>query len=168
MSTAPSPLPDPARRFERDRAPVRATPELAASLQAVLVDLIELTLQAKHAHWNVVGADFKAVHELLDLVVDTARRGADDIAERMLALETRRHRQGRRGTALHNKVKSPTGLAAASSSSRACVREPHGNPLGSPSLQSTLRSQPRPCLRQTCSNPSRVVAMSCRLNVSHA
>lgn len=75
------------RRLESDRARAAASGGLQANLQAALVDLIELELQAKHAHWNVVGADFKAVHELLDTVVDTARSGADTIAERMRALQ---------------------------------------------------------------------------------
>jgi starvation-inducible DNA-binding protein len=63
-----------------------APPELVESLQAVLVDLIELHLQGKQAHWNVVGTNFRDLHLQLDGIVDTAREAADVIAERMRAL----------------------------------------------------------------------------------
>ena len=68
--------------------PVRlaASPQLAANLQAVLVDLLELALQGKQAHWNVVGPTFRELHLQLDDVVDLARQGSDTIAERMRAL----------------------------------------------------------------------------------
>ena len=56
-------------------------------LQAVLVDLIELQLQAKQAHWNVVGTNFRDLHLQLDSVVDAAREASDTIAERMRALD---------------------------------------------------------------------------------
>jgi starvation-inducible DNA-binding protein len=63
-----------------------ASPALAASLQAVLVDLIELHLQAKQAHWNVVGRNFRDLHLQLDEIVDVARDASDTIAERLRAL----------------------------------------------------------------------------------
>lgn len=66
--------------------PFIASPELTASLQAVLTDLIELSLQAKQAHWNVVGQNFRDLHLQLDELVDLAREGSDNIAERMRAL----------------------------------------------------------------------------------
>jgi starvation-inducible DNA-binding protein len=56
-------------------------------LQAVLVDLIELQLQAKQVHWNVVGTNFRDLHLQLDSVVDAARASSDAIAERMRALD---------------------------------------------------------------------------------
>ena len=56
-------------------------------LQTVLVDLIELHLQAKQAHWNVVGMNFRDLHLQLDSIVDTAREASDTIAERMRALD---------------------------------------------------------------------------------
>ena len=37
-------------------------------------------------HWNVRGANFIAIHELLDLVVAHAQDGADQAAERIVAL----------------------------------------------------------------------------------
>lgn len=59
---------------------------LARNLQAILVDLIELHLQGKQAHWNLVGANFRDLHHQLDEIVDTAREASDTIAERMRAV----------------------------------------------------------------------------------
>ena len=52
------------------------------ALQATLVDLIDLSLNAKQAHWNVVGANFRSAHLQLDELVDTARKYIDAVAER--------------------------------------------------------------------------------------
>jgi starvation-inducible DNA-binding protein len=56
-------------------------------LQKVLVDLIELQLQGKQAHWNVVGSNFRDLHLQLDELVGFAREASDTIAERMRALD---------------------------------------------------------------------------------
>ena len=56
-------------------------------LQAALVELIDLSLQGKQAHWTVTGPLFKPVHEHLDAIVDEVRVAYDDVAERMAALE---------------------------------------------------------------------------------
>lgn len=56
-------------------------------MQRVLVDLIELHLQGKQAHWNVVGTNFRDLHLQLDELVDFARESSDTIAERMRALD---------------------------------------------------------------------------------
>jgi starvation-inducible DNA-binding protein len=60
---------------------------LTDNLQAVLVDLIELHLQGKQAHWNVVGKNFRDLHLQLDEIVDGARAASDTIAERIRALQ---------------------------------------------------------------------------------
>ena len=65
----------------------RAPDRLAQNLQTVLVDLIELHLQGKQAHWNLVGTNFRDLHLQLDDIVDIAREAADTIAERMRALD---------------------------------------------------------------------------------
>src|SRR5271168_5039017 len=57
------------------------------NLQKVLVDLIELHLQGKQAHWNLVGTNFRDLHLQLDELVDFAREASDTIAERMRALD---------------------------------------------------------------------------------
>ncbi|CDQ45010.1 Ferritin, Dps family protein [Mycolicibacterium neoaurum] len=74
------------RRTESDIQGFQASPELQASLQQVLVDMIELHLQGKQAHWNVVGTNFRDLHLQLDELVDFAREGSDTVAERMRTL----------------------------------------------------------------------------------
>src|SRR3954465_9357584 len=74
------------RRREEEIQGFHASPELSANLQRVLVDLIELHLQGKQAHWNVVGTNFRDLHLQLDELVDCAREASDTIAERMRAL----------------------------------------------------------------------------------
>jgi starvation-inducible DNA-binding protein len=65
----------------------QAPDTLVQNLQKVLVDLIELHLQGKQAHWNVVGTNFRDLHLHLDDIVDVAREAADTIAERIRALD---------------------------------------------------------------------------------
>jgi starvation-inducible DNA-binding protein len=55
-------------------------------LQATVVELIELSLQAKQAHWNVTGPLFRSVHLELDEIVETARWATDEVAERMATI----------------------------------------------------------------------------------
>lgn len=55
-------------------------------LQKVVVALVDLALVSKQAHWNVYGTQFLSVHEKLDEIVETARKGADAVAERMAQL----------------------------------------------------------------------------------
>ncbi|APZ33448.1 DNA starvation/stationary phase protection protein [Microbacterium aurum] len=64
----------------------RASPELSRNLQSVLVDLVELQIQGKQAHWNIVGTNFRDTHLQLDEIVHAARELGDTIAERMRAL----------------------------------------------------------------------------------
>jgi starvation-inducible DNA-binding protein len=60
--------------------------KIAAELQPVLADLIDLSLQGKQAHWNVTGPFFQSVHEQMDKIVDDTRGWADEVAERMMAM----------------------------------------------------------------------------------
>lgn len=55
-------------------------------LQATLADLIDLSLIAKQAHWNVVGKNFRSAHLQLDELVATARKFVDEVAERASAI----------------------------------------------------------------------------------
>lgn len=64
----------------------QASETVAAHLQQLHVDLIELHVQGKQAHWNVVGKNFRDLHLQLDEVVDAAREFSDQIAERMRAI----------------------------------------------------------------------------------
>ena len=75
------------RRTDAEVSGFHASPALAESLQRVLVDLIELHLQGKQAHWNVVGTNFRDLHLQLDEVVDFAREASDTVAERLRALD---------------------------------------------------------------------------------
>jgi starvation-inducible DNA-binding protein len=51
-----------------------------------LADSIDLILQSKHAHWNVKGPCFIALHELFDKIAEEAQEYADLIAERIAQL----------------------------------------------------------------------------------
>lgn len=65
---------------------MKASPTLASNLQMVLTDLIELHLQGKQAHWNLVGTNFRDLHLQLDEIIAAARLFANQTAERMRAL----------------------------------------------------------------------------------
>ncbi|WP_224273533.1 Dps family protein [Streptomyces sp. LS1784] len=57
-----------------------------SALQATLVDLLDLALTAKQAHWNLYGPRFRSLHVQLDEVAATARNFSDTVAERAAAL----------------------------------------------------------------------------------
>jgi starvation-inducible DNA-binding protein len=63
-----------------------ASKSLTDDLQAVLVDLVELHVQGKQAHWNVVGHNFRDLHLQLDEIIEAGREFSDAVAERMRAL----------------------------------------------------------------------------------
>ena len=63
-----------------------ASKKLTDNLQKVLVDLLELQMQGKQAHWNVVGKNFRDTHRVLDEIIEDARAFSDTVAERMRAL----------------------------------------------------------------------------------
>lgn len=60
--------------------------QMADLLNATLVELIDLGLQAKQAHWNVKGPSFIALHELFDKVAEAVEEAVDTVAERAVAL----------------------------------------------------------------------------------
>lgn len=74
MAEVKSPLPDQARKTTGD------------ALQGAVVDLIDLSLQAKQVHWNLIGKHFRSLHLQLDDVVSSARTFTDTCAERAIAL----------------------------------------------------------------------------------
>lgn len=74
MPVITSPLADDARKVTGE------------ALQGALVDLLDLSLVAKQAHWNVQGPRFRSVHLQLDEVVASARTFADTVAERAVAV----------------------------------------------------------------------------------
>jgi starvation-inducible DNA-binding protein len=60
--------------------------KVADFLNERLADAIDLGAQTKHAHWNVKGPHFIALHELFDKVAETVEDHIDDIAERITSL----------------------------------------------------------------------------------
>lgn len=56
------------------------------SLNHLLVEVQDVALCARHAHWNARGPSFISVHELLDRVAQTLHKQADKLAERVAAL----------------------------------------------------------------------------------
>jgi starvation-inducible DNA-binding protein len=69
-----------------DRPSAEPSTDQVPLLQQTLVELLELSLQAKQAHWNVVGPTFKPIHEFLDEMTDQYRGWYDDVAERLTAI----------------------------------------------------------------------------------
>jgi starvation-inducible DNA-binding protein len=59
----------------------------ASQLQVCLVDLVDLNMQCKQAHWNLIGRRFYPLHLQLDEIAKTARDAGDEIAERITALD---------------------------------------------------------------------------------
>lgn len=60
--------------------------EAIDTLHDRLTELIDLRLTLKHIHWNVVGVDFIAVHEMLDGFVTDVDLLLDNTAERIRIL----------------------------------------------------------------------------------
>ena len=59
---------------------------VGSELQAVLVELVDLSLIGKQLHWAVSGPLFRPLHLQLDEFVDSWRELADTVAERAVAL----------------------------------------------------------------------------------
>lgn len=74
MSTITSPLSDSDKKM------------VGECLQGALIDLVDLSLLAKQAHWNLVGRNFRSLHLQLDDIVAIARRHMDRVAERAIAI----------------------------------------------------------------------------------
>ena len=66
--------------------PGRELTKTTGPLEATLVDLIDLNLQAEQARWVFVGPGTKGIHMFLDELVDRYRDWHDEIAERLRTL----------------------------------------------------------------------------------
>ena len=86
-----------------------ASAALSDNLQRVLTDLIALELVGKQIHWNIVGPNFRDVHLNLDDVVDIAREGSDEVAERMRATQRRPRRPPGHRLRRHHRPGRPRG-----------------------------------------------------------
>jgi len=70
----------------RNDLPASTRTRVIELLNARLADAIDLGAQSKHAHWNVKGPNFIALHELFDKVAENAEEHIDTLAERVTAL----------------------------------------------------------------------------------
>ena len=70
----------------RNDLPVNVREPVIELLNARLADAIDLGAQSKHAHWNVKGPNFIALHELFDKVAESIEEQIDTLAERVTAL----------------------------------------------------------------------------------
>lgn len=73
-------------KFKRHVLTDEATKTVVDTLQSRLVDIIDLSLQLKQAHWCVVGNNFRAVHLQLDEIILSTREASDEVAERISTL----------------------------------------------------------------------------------
>ena len=64
----------------------RRREEVGQQLQAMLVELVDLSLVGKQLHWTVIGPLFRPLHLQLDELTDSWRRLADTVAERAVAI----------------------------------------------------------------------------------
>jgi starvation-inducible DNA-binding protein len=83
---------------------------IAEMLNETTAELIALTLNCKHAHWNVVGPHFRSLHLHLDEIVDLTRHWADEVAERAVTLGNTADGTVRSVSANANLIDFPTGL----------------------------------------------------------
>lgn len=60
--------------------------KVADLLNKLLADASDLTMQSKHAHWNVKGPHFIALHKLFDEIYEAMGEHVDEIAERTASL----------------------------------------------------------------------------------
>src|SRR5215813_266575 len=70
----------------RNDLPAGTRTKVIELLNARLADAIDLGAQSKHAHWNVKGPNFIALHELFGKVAEAVEDQIDTIAERVTAL----------------------------------------------------------------------------------
>lgn len=66
--------------------PKKDRTELATMLNESLASTSDLYLQLKHAHWNIKGKQFIALHKLFDEIAEEVEEQVDIIAERITAL----------------------------------------------------------------------------------
>jgi starvation-inducible DNA-binding protein len=70
----------------RNDMPLSSRTAMAALLNQILADTLDLYSHAKQAHWNVRGPNFAGLHGLFDAIAEQADGHADLIAERAVQL----------------------------------------------------------------------------------
>ncbi len=70
----------------RNDLPANTREAMVTLLNQQLANLVDLHSQTKHAHWNVKGEQFIALHKLFDELAEALEDYIDDIAERAVAL----------------------------------------------------------------------------------
>jgi starvation-inducible DNA-binding protein len=70
----------------RNDIPSNVRTAMIAMLNARLADALDLRNAVKHAHWNVRGPNFIALHEMFDAMTTRMADHADEIAERVTQL----------------------------------------------------------------------------------
>ena len=70
----------------RNDLPAEVRDQVVPMLDRRLADAIDLGAQVKHAHWNVKGPNFIALHELFDQIAERIEEHTDTLAERITAL----------------------------------------------------------------------------------
>jgi starvation-inducible DNA-binding protein len=78
------------------RLPPKSRAKTAEALDLCLADGIDLGSQTKHAHWNVKGPHFAALHPLFDTLAASIAGTNDAIAERAVTLGATVHGTARR------------------------------------------------------------------------
>lgn len=76
------------KQLDRTRIDIekKSRVEMIGMLNTLLADASDLTMQCKHAHWNVKGPHFIALHKLFDELYEASGEHVDEIAERIGAL----------------------------------------------------------------------------------
>lgn len=91
--------------------PAATREPLLALLNQQLADTLDLRNQTKHAHWNVKGPAFIALHKLFDELTDELDEIADDTAERATALGGVAHGTARQVAAASRVPEFPANVA---------------------------------------------------------
>jgi starvation-inducible DNA-binding protein len=86
QATRSTPMKPSSLHATKNPLPLESREKLVELLNSRLASAIDLQLQAKHAHWNVKGPSFIALHELFDQVATTATASVDELAERAVQL----------------------------------------------------------------------------------
>lgn len=75
------------RKINQEILPAGNREKVIATLQDILYDLANLALQAKVAHWNIVGESFEPLHKQMDEIIEEIRDAMDSVAERITTLD---------------------------------------------------------------------------------